>query len=189
MERFDLEKLDTAIIYVDRIANGKNPINNLSVDEDYVLNDPNVIRCMFFIKEILSAVKNNGGVVPDRVFKRKVPKNPFPVERLKDFKAREQMTITPFVNCLNEGLDKETVELIKVRTVTDWLKANGYLVKEYNQKLGKEITISTEKGNEVGIVSEFQVSPQGTEYCRVEYSPKAQEMIVNNIENIIGKSI
>ncbi|SDB13369.1 hypothetical protein [Eubacterium oxidoreducens] len=186
MEQFEIEKLNKAIIYADRIANGKNPINNLPVEDDYVLNDPNVIRCMFFIKDVLCAVKDNEGIVANKASKRRVPKSKFPIERLQDFKPRGQVTITPFVNSLNEGLDKETVELIKVRTVTDWLKENGYLSKEYNQKIGKEITVSTEKGNMAGITSSFQVSPSGTEYCRVEYSPEAQEVIVQNIEKIIG---
>ena len=30
VERFDLEKLENAIIYVERIAEGKNPVNNTS---------------------------------------------------------------------------------------------------------------------------------------------------------------
>ena len=49
----DLEKLQKAIIYVDRMAGGKNPVNDLPLENEHVLNDPNVIRCMYFIKEIL----------------------------------------------------------------------------------------------------------------------------------------
>ena len=63
MEQIDLEKLEKALIYVDRIAEGRNPVYNLPADNDSVLNDPNVIRCMFFIKEVLTAVKNNGGKI------------------------------------------------------------------------------------------------------------------------------
>ena len=58
MEQIDLEKLEKALIYVDRIAEGRNPVYNLPADNDSVLNDPNVIRCMFFIKEVLCGEAN-----------------------------------------------------------------------------------------------------------------------------------
>ena len=49
MVRFDLEKLESAITYVERIADGKNPVNNTIADSDDVMNDPIIIRSMFFI--------------------------------------------------------------------------------------------------------------------------------------------
>ena len=53
MASVDMRKLDTAITYIQRIAEGCNPVNNMVAREDSVLNNPNVIRCMFFVKEIL----------------------------------------------------------------------------------------------------------------------------------------
>ena len=35
--------------------------NNKPTEEDSVLNNPNVIRCMYFVKEVLTAVKENSG--------------------------------------------------------------------------------------------------------------------------------
>ena len=61
MESIDMKKLETAIVYLQRIADGNNPINNLPADEDSVLNNPNVIRFMFFVKDVLEEVKRNGG--------------------------------------------------------------------------------------------------------------------------------
>lgn len=51
MEKIDLNKLDVAIKYVQRIADGFNPVNNQPAEQDSVLNNPNVIRCMFFSSE------------------------------------------------------------------------------------------------------------------------------------------
>ena len=58
MDVIDTKKLDNAIIYLQRITEGHNPVNNLPVDEDSVINDPNVIRCMFFIKDTLEKISN-----------------------------------------------------------------------------------------------------------------------------------
>ena len=102
MEQIDLEKLEKALIYVDRIAEGRNPVYNLPADNDSVLNDPNVIRCMFFIKEVLTAVKNNGGKI------NKIPKgkkSSFPLETLNSYKYETDKTITQFVEQLNMNID------------------------------------------------------------------------------------
>jgi len=82
-----MSKLEKALIYVDRIAEGKNPVNNMPADDDAVLNDPNVIRCMFFVKEALTALKNNGGVVGKAV---KIKKKDFPLETLSEFHFEEK---------------------------------------------------------------------------------------------------
>lgn len=52
MEKADLTKLSVAITYVERMADGCNPVNNVPLEEDDVLNNPNIIRCMYFIKEV-----------------------------------------------------------------------------------------------------------------------------------------
>lgn len=63
MKKFDLIKLDVAIKCVERIADGCNPVNNSPFSEEDVLNNPNAIHCMYFIKEVLEEVKNSGGTV------------------------------------------------------------------------------------------------------------------------------
>ena len=44
MKQFDLEKVETALTFVERIADGKNPINNDIADKDDVMNDPVIIN-------------------------------------------------------------------------------------------------------------------------------------------------
>ena len=94
MESVDIKKLETAIIYLQRIADGNNPINNLPAAEDSVLNNPNVIRCMFFVKDILEEVKKNGGYIGKKV--KKNDKVDFPVDALNTFIYREDKSISRF---------------------------------------------------------------------------------------------
>ena len=69
MKQFEQAKLEVAIKYVKRIADGCNPVNNVPLENDDVLNNPNVIRCMYFIKDVLEEVRRNGGMVGGNVGK------------------------------------------------------------------------------------------------------------------------
>ncbi len=184
MERIDLEKLEKAIIYVDRITEGKNPVNNLPADSDSVINDPNVIRCMYFIKDTLIALKNNGGAV-GRGHREK--KKPFPIESLAYFQFVEKKTITKLTEQLNEGVDLNEFQKLKYNVITVWLKNNGYLSENYIEGDKKKYTISTEKGQMVGITHSLQTNTSGKSYYRVEYDKTAQEFIVKNLPEMIRK--
>lgn len=92
MESVDMKKLETAIVYLQRISDGNNPINNLPADEDSVLNNPNVIRCMFFVKEILEEVKRNNGYIGKKA--KKSDRMDFPIEVLRSFIYREDNNFT-----------------------------------------------------------------------------------------------
>lgn len=63
MDVVDTKKLETAILYLQRITEGRNPVNNMPADEDSVIHNPNVVRCMLFMKEILEEVKRNDGYI------------------------------------------------------------------------------------------------------------------------------
>ena len=132
----DLAKLEVAIKYIDRMAEGKNPVKNVDVEDDSVLNNPNVIRCMYFVKEILEAVQENDGVIGGR--KAKPSKTPFPYECLSDFQYMEDTSIAHFMAQL-KGLARDpNVHGIGTKPVTDWLKAQGY----FGQIYGEDATAS-----------------------------------------------
>lgn len=183
MESIDMKKLETALIYLQRIADGNNPINNLPADEDSVLNNPNVIRCMFFIKDVLEEVKRNGGYIGKKA--RRSDKLEFPIEMLKSFVYREDKAISRFVNQLNEGLDVNIYKKLNYKSITQWLKINGFLQEEDNIEFKKIITMPTQKGTQLGIRAERRSNGSGMNYIILIYGKQAQEYIVQNIEKIL----
>lgn len=182
MKLVDMEKLETAIIYMQRISDGKNPINNMPVD-DVVLNNPNVTRCMEFVKEILEEVKYNDGYIGRKPRKNK--KKEFPIEILDKFEYKEDKAISKFVAQINEMLDKDVYKKADYRQIGNWLKTNGLLIEEYNSELNKKITLPTKKGMAYGIRAEKRKSVRGIEYMLVIYNKQAQEYIVKNFKNIL----
>ena len=183
MESIDMKKLETAIVYLQRIADGNNPINNLPADEDSVLNNPNVIRCMFFVKDILEEVKRNDGYIGKKA--KKSDKLDFPIEMLKSFVYREDKAISRFVDQLNEGLDDNIYKKLNYKPITQWLKLNEFLQEEESLEFKKTITMPTQKGIQLGIRAERRSNSGGMEYMMLIDEKQAQEYIVQNLGKIL----
>lgn len=184
MEMIDSEKLDRALIYLDRIANGNNPVSNLPVEEDTVLNNPNVIRCMYFVKEVLQEVKRNGYAVGAKG--KKQAKKDFPYEVLNQYRYYEDTTITKVLGQINQMIDTEVYKKIKVNSVMNWFVDNNYLYEELDEKTRKKKRKATEKGYQIGIRNENREF-NGREYLAVVFSKQAQEFIVNNLQQMIDR--
>ena len=182
---YDLEKMQKAIIYVSRLANGYNPRTNKLLESQELANDPSFIRCMYFIKELLVKI-NEGKTIKNNKTIKLQPK--FPYEVLKEFQYKADKTITAFVNQLNElVLSKySNFQKIKYTKILKWLKNNNYLSSKYSDELEKNVTIITEKGEKIGIYSEIR---QGAneKYLVIIYSKEAQEFIINNLERILNE--
>lgn len=177
----DNQKLDKAIIYVDRIANGFNPVNNRLVENDSVLNNPNVIRCMYFIKDVLKEVQKNGGVIGKKV---KVQKDPFDFQILDKFTYIEDKSITKILRQIEEYVENPNMEHINCRKITTWLKENNYIVRDKIEQLGIVGSIVTDKGKNIGMYNEVKTINDRT-YLAVIYDKNAQEFIVRHLKDIL----
>ena len=186
METVDMSKLEVAIKYVQRIADGCNPVSNVPMEDDAILNNPNVIRCMFFIKEVLEEVHRNDGVIAGK--KTKPKKEPFPFEILKEFHYQEDKSISHLLAQVHAPIEEMDIKKISPQTVTAWLKSAGYLTVEYCAEVKKESTMPTEKGKQLGIYTEVRDYGNRT-YLAVIYNRSAQEFIVENLERIVNGEI
>ena len=187
MMQIDMQKLEVAMKYIERIADGKNPVNNKPMEEDSVLNNPNVIRCMYFVKEVLTAVKENNGIIGGRV--SKPSKSPFPFECLSGFEYVDDTSIAHFMNRLKGLALDPNVRGIGTKPVTDWLKRKGYLIDVQDKYTGKLHPEVTELGIDFGLYMQERTSTNGQAYQIVMYSQKAQEFIAAHLEQIVNNSI
>ncbi len=183
MEKLEMEKLEKALLCVTRIAEGRNPVSDAPVQETDVLNNPEIIRNMFFVKEVLTAVMNNGGSVGRAPATKK---KEFPVEVLSSYKYEEDKTITRLTEQLNTGVNGEEYRKLSYKTITDWLKGSGYLLETVDNELDRRATISTEKGQKIGITHSLETGRTGIQYYRVKYDRTAQEFIVKSLPLMLG---
>ena len=53
----DMKKLATAKVWIEKLANGINPLNDELVKEDDIINNVNISRCLFYVTELLDEIK------------------------------------------------------------------------------------------------------------------------------------
>ena len=184
MERVDLKKLEVAIKYVDRITKGCNPVNNLPLEEKEALNNPNVVRCMEFIREVLEAVKNNDGMVGKSKRVSEVKLRKFPYDTLKEFKFEKDKPISKFVEQVCHNINKTDIMGISYKVFTKWLSEQGYLEEHYSEKFEHKITTATIKGESVGIYNQEREGKNG-KYIVVMYNENAQMFLIEKFKEII----
>ena len=182
MKQFEQSKLDVAIKYVERIADGCNPVNNVPLENDDILNNPNIIRCMYFIKDVLEEVRRNGGMIGGKGGKE--PVLPFPIEILDSFIYVEDKSITHVLNQIYEPIADMNVKKVSVTKVTAALKEEGYLLDELNPETGKTRKVPSTKGKAVGIYM-VEREYNGRMYESVTYNKNAQEYVVELMRKLV----
>ena len=60
----ELETLERAKMYMEKLANGINPIDNSVIPDEDIVNNVRLSRCFFYVSDILRQVIENGGGTP-----------------------------------------------------------------------------------------------------------------------------
>ena len=189
MASYDLKRLEVAIQYIRRMSDGKNPVTNRPVPENEVLNNMNVHRCLKFIDEVLTDVHKSGGTVG--MVSQRAPKQSvsviFPYEALAQYRYLQDQQISYFLKQLEEYLPEGQKIPVPATTVTLWMRENGYLEKKVMGDTGKENSIPTRKGENLGLYME-KAGTYPNEYYRVFYNENAQRFIIDNFRRILTES-
>lgn len=187
----DMKRLETAIIYLQRIADGNNPVNNMPAEDDAVLNNPNVVRCMCFVKEVLEKVQENGGKIGGTIIidrKKTVGEVVFPFEVLDEFEYREDKGINKLLGQIYEPAKDKSIKKISGQRVNEWLIDSGYVEEVYNNELKKKIKVPTPKGISIGMTSE-RVQYDTNVYYTIIYNKNAQEFLIKNMKRFINGEV
>ena len=164
----DMEKLVTAKVWIEKLANGINPLNDELVKDDDLINNVHISRCLFYVAELL---ERRG-------------RKPFFLSS-KDAASIHISTpngIANFVKLVNGNIPAD-MKPLSAAQVIKWLRNEGFL-QEVLRGDGHKTNLPTEKGNSLGIYTEVQRNSEGLEYQRVVYSVDAQRFMLNKIEAI-----
>ncbi len=176
----EMEKIAYAKSFIDKLAEGINPLDGNPIPEGDIANNVRLTRCFFYVSDILRQIIENGGVNRDG-------KLPFSI-------TAEQLArynFLPFPIGVNE-ISKQLTALIDnpmMKTITgvqinNWLEAEGYLVKVLDPQSNKNRRIPTQSGEALGITLTIKNDRDGHPYNAVEYNENAQRFILSNLDEI-----
>ena len=183
----ELEKLRYAKAFIDKLADGMDPISGETLPGDTILNNVNLSRCFYYVSNVLRQVIENDGVSAKQIHKKAILP---PFSLTHDMRDQIEITATPtmirhFTDRINGLIDDSVMGKLKVTAFTTWLVDNGFLCEEIiNDKKRKR---PTKSGEEIGIIPELRDGQYGG-YLAILYNESAQRYLVSNLDSIIAIS-
>lgn len=181
----ELEKIEYAKSFIDRLANGINPLDDSPISDNDIANNVRLSRCFFYVSDILRKVIENGGIQVAKVAKpRKKEFSLSDDERSRIQISEMPLSVSEISRCLNDIIDLDTTKKISSVTINNWLMELKLLELTVLPN-GKSRKMPTEQGREMGIFTEERTGQYGT-YTVVLFSRPAQQFIYDNIDAIVA---
>lgn len=180
----EIEVMQRAKMYIDKLANGINPLDDTNIPENDIINNIRLSRCLFYVSDILRQVIENGGSVAQ---KKRTPKENFHIsfEDIQRFEFSDApIAVSEIAKRINSLAGNDNMKKISHKHLTDWLVSIEMLRVETKED-GKTVKRPTVHGNELGITTEIRIGMRG-EYTVVLYNRNAQQFIVDNIDAVQG---
>lgn len=178
----ELEMINRAKTYIDKLANGVNPLTDEPVSENDIVNNVRISRCFFYISDLLRRFAEGG--FPEAAKKGK--KQPFIIteEQRKRFEFSETpISVSEIARRFNAAVNTEGAVQMRYSGITFWLIESGLLSVDRRED-GREVKLPTAAGMELGISQEVRSGANGR-YTVVVYNENAQRYIVDNIDAIL----
>jgi len=177
----EIEKILYAKSFIDKMANGVNPLDNTPIPEGELLNHVRISRCLFYVSELLEKMAETGGEK-----KKTEPKIPFfaTEEQIAKFDYTfHPITASEIIKRMDEAVGNPRMKSVAVQFVNRWLIEEGYLFNDSEVISGKPQKMPTQKGSGLGITATLKEGKAGP-YMSLQYSTQAQKFIVKNINAI-----
>ncbi|MFZ5944905.1 MAG: hypothetical protein ACOYVD_12390 [Bacillota bacterium] len=161
-----------------KIASGTNPVNGEQIQEESFLHDPRIIRCFYFVAEILDKSARGEYAV------QKPPIFTITQEEKEKIKLPEgKIGINEFAKCVNNVLDLSRSKKLTGVVLNKQLKKMGILGEEILPD-GKTKTVLNSHSPEYGIESETREF-NGNLYEKIVFNEKGKNFLLNNLESIM----
>ncbi len=174
----EIEIIARAQMYLEKLANGIDPLTNKEVAENDVVNNVRISRCLHYVTGILKQITTTGSF--------EIQKSEFTLSarQLERFAySQTPLTVSEITKRLNELADPLQYNTLKNGVITEWLTESGMLTNVViNNKSKKRVT---NNGRNIGIISEQRVNQQGSTYEAISYNLNAQHFIIDNIHAVI----
>ena len=177
----DFEKMDKAKAVLTKIAKGINPLNGEPISDESFLNDPKIIRCFYFITEVLDNVMNGtygrSGKLANFIISQEQKERVALPEGL--------IGVNEFSKHVNMCIDQNVSKKLTGVEINKRLKKLGVLGEETNSATGKSRTVTNSNSREYGFEM-ITRSFNGTEYDMVVMNDTGKRYLMEHIEEIMS---
>ena len=170
----DENKVNVAIDWIKKLANGYNPINGNILPDSDIVNNVHISRCLFFVSDLLEDLGKK------KTSQQKQYEQEFQLtsENAAKVYIAERTGIAMFVKEINKVIP-ENMKPLAASKVTQWLVSAGYL-EEQERSDGHKYKAPTELGTSIGLTSAWRDGSQG-QYLAISYDANAQHFILENL--------
>lgn len=176
----ELETVQRAKMYLDKLARGIDPISNREVPGDSVLNNVRLARCFLYVSDLLDQVIANGGTVGQPV--RNLEFRITPQQLARVWIQDQPVRITEFADAVHQAVGEPRMKKPAVKRITDWLVDQG-LMTQTESPDGRSFRIPTERGLAMGMSTRLRKSKDG-EYQAVFYDRNMQRFLLDHLNSI-----
>lgn len=184
----ELEIMQRAKMYLDKMAQGIDPLTDRPVPDDDLINNVRISRCLFYTSEVLRQVIEQGGLNSKTLDVQNTSKGKASFYLSEESRAgfrysNEKIPLSVFAREINSMIDEEKMYKLRAKSISTWLVDVGIL-KEIISEKGHSTKRPTKAGEEMGICTEMRVRDDLT-YTMVLYSRQAQEFIMDHLDSVI----
>lgn len=183
----EIEKIKRAQVYIEKLANGINPLTEQEVPEGDVVNHVRISRCLFYVSGLLKQqIEKDDTLISQNSKKKGSGKEPFSLpcaDRLKYPFSETPIPISELTNRINGLIDTEKMVKLNYEHISNWLVEIG-LLSLVTGADGVGSRVPTTKGTEFGISTERREGNNRT-YTVVVYNREAQQFIIDNLDAAI----
>ena len=185
----EFEKIAYAKSFIDKLANGINPLDDTPVPENDIVNNVRLSRCFFYVSSILQKEIERER---RKESKENKPKRlPFSItpEQLQRFEyASMPISISAMGSKINwlvrEDIAEKRIEKFSYRKINYWLHDIGMIEwREWDN--GKYKRFPTPAGEAIGLVLQIWEN-YGRRSPIIYLSEEAQHFIIDNIEAVMA---
>ena len=175
------ETLQRAKMYMDKMANGVNPLTDAYVKDDDMINNVRISRCLFYVSKVLEQVIENGGVKQNTIKKRSSARFFITETQQKNLKINSSSI---YVKDIAEEINRVTEENETRKIQAAWI--NKWLISIGMFEIIDEKKHATAQGEELGITTTLKKSEKYGDYYVNLFSSSAQAFIFDNIDSILA---
>ena len=179
----ELETMRRAKMYMDKLAQGVDPVTDRQIPGDSALNNPRLSRCFAYVSGVLDQVIANGGKVTAGQ-----PTRPFSItpEQLSRVRlSAEPVKLSWLLDALSEAVGDPEMKKLSPVVLSDWLVEQGLLEKHTDPE-GQNHRLPTEAGVRLGLSTQM-VQGRQQPYTAVLYDTRAQIYILDHIFEILQR--